>query len=237
MLAGESFSGSPRLYRELDGLLNPKRAPSRWEPVTLKFLLAIARWGMPALKESVASGQYDYPRGLFYGGERPSRTSEILSRHFDRWLADSRRVMHLDFHAGLGAWANCKLLIDYALGESQRERLGRWVGPDSFECAELHEVGYPVRGSFGQWCAARGRDYLYAAAEFGTYAPTQVLAGLRAENQAQHWGQPEDRSTERAKQRLVELFCPQSAIWRTKVLEHGVQLVHQAMDGLAGEAP
>ncbi|MBI4291523.1 MAG: DUF2817 domain-containing protein [Betaproteobacteria bacterium] len=238
LLEGESFSGSPRLYRALDGLLNPKRVPSRWEPLTLKFLLAIARYGMPALKESVAAGQYDYPCGLFYGGDRPSRTSEILSRHFERWLADSRQVMHLDFHTGLGARANCKLLIDYPLDDAQRERLGLWFGPDSFECVGSHEVGYPVRGSFGRWCTVRnrGRDYLYAAAEFGTYRPTQVLAGLRAENQAQHWGQPEDRLTECAKQRLVELFCPQSAIWRTKVLEHGVQLVHQAIDGLAGEA-
>lgn len=238
LLQGESFSGSPYRYRELDGLLNPTRAPSRWEPVSLKFLLAIARYGMPALKQSVASGQYDYPRGLFYGGERLSRTSEILSRHFERWLADSRQVAHLDFHTGLGAWTSCKLLIDYPLGEAQRERLSRWFGPESFECADSRGVGYPVRGSFGQWCVARNRerDYLFATAEFGTYSPTQVLAGLRAENQTQHWGLPGEPSTERSKQRLVELFCPCSAIWRTKVLERGVQLVHQAIDGLAGES-
>ena len=238
LLEGESFSGSPRGYRELDGLLNPKRAPSRREPVSLKFLLAIARYGMPALKESVASGQYDYRRGLFYGGDRPSRTSEILSTHFDRWLADSGQVVHLDLHTGLGAWASCKLLIDYDLSEAQRRRLSRWFGPNSFECSNSRGVAYPVRGSFGQWCVAhnRGRDYLFATAEFGTYKPAQVLAGLRAENQAHHWGGPQEPSTERSKQRLVELFCPRSARWRARVLERAVQLVHQAIEGLAGES-
>lgn len=235
---GESFSGSPIRYRELDHLLNPKRAPSRWEPVMLRFLLAIARHGMPALKQSVACGQYDYPRGLFYGGERPARTSEILSTHFERWLADSRQVMHLDLHTGLGAWASCKLLIDYPLVEPQRERLSRWFGPDSFECANPDGVAYRARGGLGQWCVARnrGRDYLFALAEFGTHKPTEVLAGLRAENQAHHWGRPDHASTERSKRRLVDLFCPPSAIWRSKVLARGVQLVHQAIDGLAGEA-
>ncbi len=231
---GESFRGSPSGYSALDGLLNPRQAPSRWEPVTLKFLLAIARHGMPALKQSIASGQYDYPQGLFYGGDSPSRTNEILSMHFDRWLAGSRRVVHIDLHTGLGAWATCKLLIDYPLSKSHRQRLSRWFGPDTFECTHTPVVAYRTRGSFGQWCAARNRsrDYLYAAAEFGTCNPLRVLAGLRAENQAHHWGLADSASSERAKQQLVALFCPRAESWRIQVLEQGMRLVHNAIDAL-----
>lgn len=235
---GQRFSGSPPGYAALDGLLNPKRPPSRLEPVMLKFLLAILREGMPALKQSVASGQYDFPQGLFYGGDRPSRTSEILGVHFDRWLADSREVMHLDLHTGLGTAAACKLLIDNPLSAAQRERLGRWFGPDSFEVAHAQGMAYSARGSFGPWCAARspGRDYLFATAEFGTYAPTRVLVGLRAENQAEHWGRSGSAPTERAKRRLAELFCPASPRWRAGALAQGAQLVRRAMAGLAGAA-
>jgi hypothetical protein len=231
---GESFGGSPAGYSQLDNLLNLRQAPSRWEPVTLKFLLAIARYGMPTLKQSVASGQYDYPQGLFYGGDRPSRTHEVLSAHYERWLADSRRVMHLDFHTGLGAWATCKLLIDYPLSESQHQRLSRCFGADAFERTQAPGVAYRTRGSFGQWCVARnrGRDYLYAAAEFGTYNPLRVLAGLRAENQAHHWGPPDNASTGRAKQQLVELFCPRAESWRTQVVERSLQLVRHSINVL-----
>jgi hypothetical protein len=234
---GEAFAGSPRGYAGLDTLLNPKRPPSRREPVTLKFLLAIARYGMPALKEAVASGQYDYPQGLFYGGGRPSRLNDVLSRHFDAWLGNSSQVMHLDFHTGLGDRAACKLLVDYPLSEAQHRRLSAWFGPDVFEVLDSQGVAYPVRGSFGQWCVARARglDYLYAGVELGTFKPTTVLAGLRAENQAHHWCRPADRSTERAKQRLVELFCPRSERWRTRVLERSLRLVAQAIGGLTGE--
>lgn len=235
---GESFSGSPPGYSQLDALLNPQLAPAHWEPVTLKFLLAIAGHGMPALKQSIASGQYDYPRGLFYGGAQPSRTSEILATHYDRWLADSRRVVHLDFHTGLGTWATCKLLIDYPLSESQQCRLSRWFGADAFECTQTPSLAYRTRGSFGQWCSARnqGRDYLYAAAEFGTYNVLRVLAGLRAENQAHHWGTGDTASTAHAKQQLVELFCPRAETWRTTVLEHGLALVDRALDELRSES-
>lgn len=234
---GEVFAGSPDGYARLDKLLNPRRAPSPWEPVTLKLLAAAARYGMPALKQAVASGQYDYPRGLFYGGDRPSRLSEVLSTHFDEWLGDSRHVMHLDFHTGLGDPATCKLLIDDPPTETQQRRLSAWFGPDSFEAGHPQGVAYTARGTFGRWCVTRNRglDYLYATAEFGTCQPIGVLAGLRAENQAHHWGRLEEASTERAKQRLVELFCPRSEDWRRRVLEHSRQLVAQAIDGLIGE--
>jgi hypothetical protein len=242
LTAGHSFSGSPPGYAALDRLLNPQRPPSRFDPVALRFVVTILRHGMPALKQSVVSGQYDYPRGLFYGGDRPTRTHEILAAHHARWLGDSREVMHLDFHTGLGAHARCKLLIDSPLSAVQRQHLSNWFGADAFELADAIATGtgtsYTTLGSFGPWCVAQypGRDYLFATAEFGTYAPTRVLAGLRAENQAQHWGSPDAPSTERAKQHLAELFCPASPHWRSSVLAQGLQLVRQAVTGLAEDA-
>ena len=77
-------------------------------------------------------------------------------------------------------------------------------------------------------------DYLFAYAEFGTYRPIQMLAGLRAENQTHHWGDPSSQTTLRAKQRLKELFCPADSGWRSRVLEHSVQLAHRALRGLEG---
>jgi hypothetical protein len=231
---GDTFAGSPEGYARLNDLLNPKRGPSRWEPVTIKLLLSIARYGMPALKQAVAAGQYDYPRGLFYGGAGPSRFSEVLSANFDEWLGDSRRVIHLDFHSGLGDRATCKLLIDYAITEGQRRRLSTWFGPDSFELTHSPRLAYKARGTFGEWCVTRSPavDYVYAAAEFGTYSPIAVLAGLRAENQAHHWLKADDASTERSKRRLVELFCPHADDWRTRVLDHSRKLVERAIGGL-----
>jgi hypothetical protein len=234
---GEAFAGSPDGYARFDSLLNPRRCPSRWEPVTLKMLAAIARYGMPALKQAVAAGQYDYPQGLFYGGDRPSRLREILSARFDEWLGGSTEVMHLDFHTGLGLRASCKLLIDYPLTDTGHRRLSAWFGTDSYEVVHSRGVAYAARGTLGQWCVGRRRrlDYLHATAEFGTYKPVTVVAGLRAENQAHHWCEWQDPSTERAKDRLVELFCPRSEDWRRRVLARGHQLVTQAVAGLRGE--
>lgn len=234
LLAGEKYEGAPEGYSRLDPFLNPRRPPSAWEPFTLKALWLIARYGMPALQQAVAGGQYRYPRGLFFGGEGPSRVQQLLSDNLPRWLAGSQQVIHLDFHTGLGQRGECKLLIDYPLTERQRSCLTDWFGADSFEACDSSGLAYDARGGFGRWCLSRGLspDYLFACAEFGTYGPVQVLAGLRAENQSHHWGTPTAESTVRVKARLKELFCPASDAWRSDVIERSLELIHRAQRGL-----
>ena len=65
LLAGEPFEGCPPGYAELNDLLNPQRPPMNRELFKLKALWMIAKLGMPALRQSVAGGQYDFPQGLF----------------------------------------------------------------------------------------------------------------------------------------------------------------------------
>jgi hypothetical protein len=193
---------------------------------------------MPALRQAIAAGQYGYPRGLFFGGSAPSRAQQLLAENLPRWLAQSKRVVHLDFHTGLGPRGMCKLLIDYPLNERQRGWLTDWFGSDAFEASDSSGIAYEARGGLGRWCVSRGLapDYLFACAEFGTYGPIQVLAGLRAENQAHHWGVPSASSTVRAKARLKELFCPAANDWRSQVLDRSLELVGQAHRGLIGVA-
>jgi hypothetical protein len=236
LLPGERYEGFPAGYAGLDDLLNPQRPPSRWESFTVKALWAIARHGMPALRQTVAAGQYEFPRGLFFGGAGPSRTHQLLGKNLERWLRGSRDVVHLDFHTGLGPKGACKLLIDYPLSQRQRTRLTDWFGAGSFEACDSSNIAYDARGGFGRWCVSRNLapDYLFACAEFGTFGPIQVLSGLRAENQAHHWGTPTAASTVRAKHRLKELFCPSAEAWRSQVLDHSFDLVARAVQGLAG---
>jgi hypothetical protein len=234
LLENERYEGAPAGYSALDALLNPRRPPSRWDPFTLKALGAIARYGIPALQQSIAAGQYRFPKGLFFGGSGPSRMHQILKQNLRRWVQGSNPVVHLDFHTGLGPMGTCKLLIDNTLTENQRTWLTKWFGADSFEASDSSAIAYEARGGFGPWCAAESLvpDYLFACAEFGTYSPLQVLSGLRAENQSHHWGAPEDASSVRAKQRLKELFCPASESWRSQVLHKSLDLITRAIQGL-----
>jgi hypothetical protein len=173
-------------------------------------------------------------KGLFYGGHEPSHMHQILQQNLGRWLQGSRNVVHLDFHTGLGPSGACKLLVDYPLSPSARKNLTDWFGADSFEAIDSDGISYDARGGLGRWCVNKGfaSVYLFVCAEFGTFGPIKILAGLRAENQAHHWGNSESDSNHRAKMRLKELFCPSNEGWRLKVLRQSMKLVGQAIKGL-----
>jgi hypothetical protein len=90
-----------------------------------------------------------------------------------------------------------------------------------------------IRGdSITRCCKAvlRDRHYVGIGAEFGTYRVIPVLAALRAENQAHHWGEPHSPSTVRAKARLKEVFVPEDPAWCTATLAQGVKIVQHAIE-------
>jgi hypothetical protein len=235
-LAAEIHRGSPGLYRQLDPFLNPRRAPTRADVSFLRAFWLIPRHGMAALREAVAGGQYNFPQGLFYGGSAPSPLQPLLAEHLPGWLRGSQEVLHLDLHCGLGAWGHPQLLLESPPSPWQRQWLLQHYGAGSFTTASGSAIAYTTRGSFGRWCLARqlAPRYLFACAEFGTYGPLRILAGLRAENQAHHWADPTSAASARAKRRLRELFAPAAPGWRTAVIRRGVELVERGLRGLEG---
>lgn len=232
--AGEPYAGCPPAYRKLHGWLNPGRRAGRWESFHVRAALALVRHGMPALKQSIAGGQYEFPQGLFYGGAGPTQTMKILQANLPRWLHGARRVLHIDLHTGLGRWGTYKFLVDDPVHARQSRWLADVFGRRHIATTDPRGLGYVTRGDIGQWCSARFPevDYTYLCAEFGTYAPVHIVAGLRAENRAHHWSQPDEPDTIRAKSRLQELFCPQSPEWRRRVTDQSLNVIKTALRAL-----
>jgi hypothetical protein len=235
LLTGDPYAGSPPMYRHLDPWLNPRRPPRASDVVLPRMLWSAVRLGIPVLKEAVAGGQYDFPHGLFYGGAGPAESHQLLDASLGRWIGEASQVLHLDFHTGLGRWATYKLLTDGPISVTQLEWLRSALGAGFVEESSPAGVSYTTRGGLGRWCAANfaGLDYTYLCAEFGTYPLWQMLAGLRAENQAHHWAIPESEIARRTKVRLKELFCPQSPAWRRQTIDQALRLIRAAMHALA----
>jgi Protein of unknown function (DUF2817) len=228
---GEPFAGSPPTYREIDWLLNPRRPPWRFDIFTLESLPSVVRHGKEALKRAIAGGQYDFPLGLFFGGHGPSPTRRLLEAEMPRWIGSAEHVIHLDVHTGLGPSGNLALLLEDTVTADRVRWLSDRFGEDRVEWWG-EGIAYPTRGGLGTWCQLTfaDRTYDFLCAEFGTYPGPKVLAALRAENQAHHWGWPGMSSTLRAKQRLREAFAPSDPSWRSTTLNQGLHLVRRAME-------
>jgi hypothetical protein len=230
LLSGEPYAGAPPHYGELDRLFNPPSPPSRWDPFLLKALLAELRMGRGTLRQTLPVGQYEFPKGLFFGGRSASQTHRILGEQLPGWLPAVEDVLHLDLHTGLGPWASYRLWpsspIDSPQGRWLRARFGRRV----------LMTAYPARGAWGSWCTARfaNRNYRFATVEFGTYWSVRVVAALRAENRADLCCPPGDPRLARARSRLVEAFAPSDPRWRDAVVRQGLALLDRAVEAMDG---
>jgi hypothetical protein len=235
LLEGRAFAGAPDGYRALDALLNPKTPPSLVEPFWLRAGLEVLKHGFAALKSAVAQGQYEFPDGLFFGGKQPSETQRLLREHLPALLGNPERVLHIDFHTGLGASGSYALCVDLPMESPRVRELRSELGAEYVQGFDTTGVLYEIQGGLGSWLEQRFANTLYdcVLAEFGTYHSLKVLAAMRRENRA-HFYAPHGSSTRRAaKARLLEVFCPASAAWRTKVLNEGLHIVQRALAACA----
>ncbi len=229
------YKGSPNGYHQLNSLLNTESASAPFDWFTPRALLKIAQYGMPALKQAVASGQYDYPQGLFFGGHAPAASTRIVTGNMREWVGQADRVFHADIHTGLGRYAQCKLLIP----EYKSSAVAAWC-KNQFDPAivEIQDSGaqtsYPVNGMFGDWLLSEfdSQKYFFVGAEVGTYSAVRVLQALREENRQHFYGAADSLGFANAKRDLQEYFCPADDKWRQNAVGAVLRIVDQAVASL-----
>ncbi len=235
LLPSQTYAGASEGYQRLNRFLNPASPPTKAELFQLHVLWNILRFGLPKLKESIACGQYEFPQGLFYGGNRAGWSTEVIQDHCDEWLSAASSMIHVDVHTGLGAFGSYKLLVT----ERQPvDDLGWYKATYGAECVEMltkpRGTAYQASGVFGTWMQEHfaNRTYRTVGAEFGTYGVVRILAALRAENRAHHYASPGSNVWEQAKQELLECFCPANAQWRNELIASGLRIVEQSISAL-----
>ncbi|HEX6240438.1 MAG TPA: DUF2817 domain-containing protein, partial [Polyangiales bacterium] len=230
VLDGRPFAGAPEAYRGLDGLLNPESPPSTFDPFLLRAGVATLRFGFLPLKNAIAQGQYEFARGLFFGGQAPSMSQRILREHVRSWVGQPERVLHVDLHTGLGKWATYALCTELPTDGSRVARLKREFGEAAVQGFDTKGVLYEIQGALGRWLEQCVEDAQYDCllAEFGTYSSMRVLSAMRFENRVHHFGADRARLVAKARRVLLEAFCPSSAAWRRLVIERALGIMRQA---------
>ena len=225
------YSGCDPLYARLDTLLNPQGPPRLFDFFQLRATAAIVRHGQNRVKSAIAQGQYEYPRGLFYGGHEPSRVHQLLAENLPRWLGEARSILHTDFHTGLGVSGSYKILLESDVPRDRVEWACEIFGEDRVEFWDATGISYETRGDLGTWCRSNFPHCAYDmhCAEFGTYPSLRVITALRAENQAHHWLESGHSTRARTKRELMEVFVPADSAWRRSVVALGVDILDRSL--------
>src|SRR2546425_1892118 len=215
----------------------PEVRPERiWASISVRLapriraVCLMVRHGMPALKQAVVGGQYEYPKGLFFGGKGLQEGLQRYESFLAHRLASARQVLAIDVHTGLGKYGEDTLLVDAMQYAALRRRFGERVARSD----PRESPAYQVTGALESMIfrVLRGAQVDFLRQEFGTYGPVKVLQALRQENRAHYYD--DGRSGHPAKTVLREIFCPADESWRQSVLKRGSELLSQALAGLFG---
>ena len=226
---GEAYEGAPEGYQALDSFLNPPSPPS----LDLFYLRAgwlILRVGIPALRQTVAGGQYLNPKGLFFGGTSLEEGPRRLQRYVQDRLAEVKHLAVVDVHTGLGPFGVDTLLVHAA---EERDPLfasmERTFGDRVASMDPERGPAYRVKGAYDTMYRRTlpKADVYFVAQEFGTSNVAQVVKALRAENRWHHYGEGGvDHPTKHA---LRRAFVPEDDAWRQTALDRGRIVIRQAL--------
>jgi hypothetical protein len=225
LVNGEAFAGAPELYRALDPLLNPASPPAR-DGFPVRAAAVAMRYGFHRVKQAVAEGQYEYERGLFFGGRELQPGPRLYCEWLREHLKDAEYLFALDLHTGLGRRGTDTVMpgeVTVTAPAVLGEALDRvFVDPAK------PSVAYTVRGSYGaalpHLLPLSRIDFVLQ--EIGTWPPLKVLHALREENRWHFHGR--GGIVHPAKRRLREALCPEAADWRRKAVSRGVTLAEAA---------
>lgn len=223
----ERWEGASPLYRRLDPLLNPPSPPAL-DAFPLRLAFCALCHGPAATRQAIAEGQFEFPRGLFFGG----RSLEAGPRQYIDWLrhhlAQAEHLFAIDFHTGLGRSGEATLIPEPAIGSTSPADLSRALGSPLVDPA-AGETVYRIRGGMGGMLRQVLPDARvdFVLQEIGTYPTFAVLRALREENRCHHHA-ASTGIRHPAKAALLEALRPESPNWRKRAIVHGISLLHAA---------
>ncbi len=218
------YVGAAPAYAALDPMLNPPTPPGGLDTFWLQAGWAVLAQGYGALKNAVVSGQYTFPKGLFYGGTAIEvGPAAVLALLVER-LSGRERVVHVDWHSALGRYGGRTLLLEGKVPPAELARIKSALGEDVRTWDPSDPQGYLILGGMTAAVMTRlpGVRYDGLTCEFGTLSNLAVLARLRAENRLHHWGAP--TADHPAKLGMREAFAPIDSAWQAQVLVHAREL-------------
>jgi hypothetical protein len=224
---GERWEGAHPLYARLDPLLNPPSPPAV-DGFYLRLALLALRHGLRRPRQAIGEGQYDFPRGLFFGGSRLEAGPSLFLGWLRANITGAAYVFAVDLHTGLGGRGTETVILEPGIAaRTPVAQLAQALHRPIVDAA-AGEAAYRIRGGMaGAVAGILGSARLdFVVQELGTRPSLVVLHALRQENRCHHYAAASVHDSARVA--LLETFCPTSPRWRARAVHRGLALLRAA---------
>ena len=223
---------SNKEYPKVDTFLGPtgKMGNAFWHEAG--FYLSLAKTaitdGAGTISDALLTGQYEYPQGVYYGGNGDEASTVYLKDVFSKCLdSEYENVVHIDIHSGYGPRYN--MVIFNSVFETMTEAESKEAFGYDYVIAHDSEAFYATTGDttdfFYRLAQQKGTETeLFSTCfEFGTigdaFFDTILSLKYTVDENRNHWYPTGNAITAQiVHENYMELFYPTETQWREKTV-------------------
>ena len=196
------------------------------------FYLSLAKeaifTGADTISDALLTGQYEYPEGVYYGGNGDEKSTTYLKGVFNDCLeSDYENIIHVDIHSGYGPRYNMVIFNSVQDPTTEADSIAQ-IGYNYIIAQDSDEF-YVTYGDttdyFYRLAKSKNSDKnLYSTCfEFGTigdgFLDSILSLKYTVDENRQHRFPTSNKITEEiVRQNYYELFYPTETEWRTKTI-------------------
>ena len=185
--------------------------------------------GADKVSDALLSGQYEYPTGVYYGGNGDEKSTAYLKGVFESCLDGKyENLVHIDIHSGYGPRYN--MVIFNSGFETMTEAETKQAFGYDYVISHDSESFYVTTGDTTDYfyrlaeSKQSDADLFSTCFEFGTIGDSFLdsILSLKytVDENRQHWYPSNSSITgEVVKENYYELFYPTETQWREKTIE------------------
>ncbi len=215
-------------YPEVYDLINPAREVDTRSVENrfffVKALNEIRKASLPVLRQAVLQGQYDYPEGLYFGGNHHEPQIDSLKVLLKQTTEPYARIKVIDLHTGYGERGKLHLFPN-PMEELQKRKMEQLYHGFEIDWGDSDDF-YTVTGDFAGFIGDLNpeKEFYPMVFEYGTMNSQTTMGSLKSihvmilENQGHHHGYATSEDSLKVKSDILEMYFPASTSWRNHIM-------------------
>jgi hypothetical protein len=192
--------------------------------------------GMPVLRQAILQGQYEFPKGVYFGGFAPEPQIKSITPFIKKFSAGYPLVMNIDLHTGYGERGTLHLFPNTIKDKNIRammEKVFYGYRIDWGDGKDFYTVTGDFPGHLGKIITASA--FLPMTFEYGTLDSQTTVGSIKSlhttilENQGFNFGYKSDKDKADVENNFREMYFPSSPAWRTKVVKDSRIMTQKAL--------
>jgi hypothetical protein len=204
----------------------------------------ILQESMPVLRQAALQGQYQFDKGIYYGGKEYEPQLTQVEPFLRSIMKDFDIILNLDLHTGYGERGKLHLFLNPIENPKVENGIKSIFNGVSIDWGNSNDF-YTIKGEYVGWSNSLAEDALCIPMffEYGTLDSQKTFGSLKSiqiminENQGNHFGYKNQKNEEKIKTLFSEMYYPKSHVWRSKVIYDSHALMQKMVDNFTIYSP